>query len=308
MSSYDQARRGRAFRAMAGVCVALLCLAGTSAGPAAQASPTPFNVAFTSTMFAAVNTNDARAAVMVLAREIAAARNIPITPVATVYERIEDLRSAVDAGKVQFAMLSVPQYYELQRPDFAKTVLISRRGRVKEEFLLLAKKGSVARLSDLEGSTVMTADGLDHDMSLAWLATVLADRRLPPPERFFRSVTSAPKVPRAVLAVYFGQASACIVTRSALETIIELNPQVGASLEPLATSPPLVSSVALLAHGSDYTLPRFLDALSNLHENARGQQGMRLFGIERMTIGAPTDLASSIDMVRALGRHGQAGR
>lgn len=282
------------------VAVGLLLVSLFAAAPGGQ-QPEAFHVGVTSSMFSSVNTNDARAAMVVWANEIATTRGLALAPTATIYDGADDLRTAVDAGRVHLVLLSVEQFHRLQRPEFGQILFGDRAGQVTEEYLLVTKKGAFARLADLKGRSVFTVEGIDHDMSVVWLEHALRQQGLGPSSKHFGAVTRAPKVARGVLPVYFGQAEACVVTRSAFELMIELNPQIGAALAPLAVSPPLVHSVALLDRRYAASLrPKLLEALLALRGTARGQQVLNLFGVEGMVIADAATLAPAIDMVRAV--------
>lgn len=178
-----------------------------------------------------------------------------------------------------------------------------RRNRQKGEYLLLTKKGAYPTLQHLGGKDITTIDGIDHDMSVAWLETLLMEQRLPPARVHFGTVTRAAKPARGVLPVYFGQADACVVTRSAFELMVELNPQVATALAPLATSPPLIHAILVLDRRyAPEIRARLLDALQNLHTTARGQQVLSFFGVDRITTGRFDELAPSLDLVRSLDR------
>ena len=285
----------------AGVLTAMIGLG--AAVPMSARAPEVFNVGFTASMIGGVSRTDARAALDVWVREIASTRGLHLTTSAEFFETTDEVRAAIDSGRVQLVLVSVEQFLHLQRPAFGEVLTGQRRGKGKDEFLLLTKKGAVTQLADLKGSILQTVDGLDRDMAMVWLETILHEQGLPPAVRHFASVAAAPKVARGVLPVYFGQATACLVSRSAFDLMVELNPQIGAALAPLVTSPPLVSGVLLLDRAFEPALrPRLVDALLSLHASPRGLQVLSLFGVDQITTGSAEQLAPSLDLVRRLDR------
>jgi ABC-type phosphate/phosphonate transport system substrate-binding protein len=274
------------------------CALPTAQSPASE----PFTAAFTTSMVAGLSRTDAQAAVALWANEIASTRQLRVTVATEFYDSVDAVRRAVDAGRVHFLLLSLPQYHALQRPAWGQVLIGGRNGKLRDQYLLITRKGAFPTLAALKGRSLHTIDGLADDMSRAWLESVLAARGLPPAEEHFDTVTRTPKAGRGVLPVYFGQADACLVTRAAFATLSELNPQVGQALEAIETSEPLVSSIALLDRQYAPAIrARLFDALVHLQESTRGRQVLNLFGVDLMTEAPPGTLAPSLELVRQLG-------
>lgn len=285
----------------AGALALVLTVAGAARLPA-QATE-PFHVVFTAAMIGGVSRTDAQAAIDVWGREIASTRGLHLAVSSEFIDTIEEVRAAVDAHRVHVLALSVEQYAHLQRPEFGDVLMGLRHGRQADEFLLVTRKGAVTQLAGLKGTTLQTIDGPDRDMELVWLESILHEHGLPPAARHFATVAAAPKTARGVLPVYFGQAAACLVSRTAFDLMVELNPQIGTALTALDTSPPLVSGVLLLDRKYAPALrPRLLDALASLHDSPRGLQVLSLFAIDRIISGVPGALAPSLDLVRQVDR------
>ncbi len=281
----------------------LTAMIGYGVAPLPAQTPEAFNVGVTASTIGGVSRNDARVALDVWAREIASTRGLRLNTSSEFFDTIEEVRAAIDHGRAHLVLLSLEQYLRLQRPEFGDVLVGQRRGKGSDEFLLVTKKGAVARLADLKGSTLQTVDGLDHDMAMVWLESLLHEQGLPPAARHFGAVVAAPKVARGVLPVFFGQAAACLVSRTAFDLMVELNPQIGGALGPLATSPPLVSGVLLLDRKFAAPLrPRLLDALLSLHGSPRGLQVLSLFDVDRITGGTLDQLAPSLELVRQVER------
>jgi ABC-type phosphate/phosphonate transport system substrate-binding protein len=285
--------------------VAALCLGVWTVAARAQASDgrETLKVAFTSAMFAAVNINDAKAAISVWAETLAGAHGLKIKTSTSVYEDIDELGRAMDAGRVNLAALSVAQYRRLGRPRFGTVLLGGRRGRFAEEFLLLVKKGGPTSLAALKGRTLTTVEGFSLDMSMAWLESALLDAGLGPASAHFGTITRVGKPARAVLPVFFGQQDACLTSRYGYELMVELNPQIGSVLTAVTVSPALLHAIMVFDHQfSPDDRPAVLRALLSLQDTPRGQQVMSVFGIERLVQGSPADLVPSLDLLARLER------
>lgn len=297
-------RRAAGFVLAGAVLVSAVGVPLRAQAPAKQ----PFHVAFTSGMFADVNLNDARAAITVWADSITRARGLSLLPISDVYDDVDRLRAAIDAGRAHLVALSLEEYRRLGRPDFG-TILLGQRGtHTAEEILLLVKKGRYSSLADLEGRSMVVLEGVSHHMSLAWIGLTLREAGLADTVAHFGTVMSVAKPARAVLPVFFGQQDAALVDRAAYDLMVELNPQIGRDVVALATSPPMIHSVILFdKRFSMASRPATLDALLALHTTPRGQQLLSLFRLERLTAGTPADLAVSFDILDRLQRPRRAG-
>lgn len=288
--------RLRWWRSLVAAAVAVYA-AGTTAPPVRAQAPDPFVAGFTASMFAGLNVNDARAALALWANEIASTRGLRISVTVEAFERLDDVRDAIDARRLHLLLVSLRQYHDLARPEYGRVLLGGRRGVFRDEYVLVTKRGAFASLADLKGRTLQVIDGVTDDMSRAWLEHELAAASLPPIATHFATVNHLPKAARGVLPVYFGQADACLVTRGAFNTLVELNPQIGKALGPIATSPPLVSGVVLLDRRSVDARPTLLDAVLGLGASPRGQQVLSLFGVDAMVPARPDDLTPSLQLL-----------
>jgi len=290
----------RSPRHAAAAVAVILAMAAGLAELQAQSGPRRelLRVAFTSVMFAGVNVNDARAALSVFADMIAGGRGLHFETETEIFDDVDALGRALDAGRIHLAAMSTEQYRRLRRPAFGSVLLGGRRGRYQEEFLLLVKKGGVTKLADLKGRTLATVDGFSHAMSLAWLDTILLEAGLGPAAAVFGSITKMPKPARAVLPVFFGQQDACLISRYGYELMVELNPQIGTVLAPLAESAPVLHAVLLFDRRYvSVNRQGVIESMLTLHESPRGQQVLSMFGIDRMMVGSPADLAPALALL-----------
>lgn len=260
-------------------------------------------VAFTPGMFAGVQVNDAKAAMDVWARTVASSHGLDLTTSVEIYDNVEALGQAMDAGRAHVVVLSVGEYRRLRRPQFGSIMLGARRGRHQEEFLLLVRAGRFQRVPDLRGRTLTTLEGTGHDMSLAWIDSVLLGEGLASAREYFGTVTSVSKPARAVLPVFFEQRDACLTTRYGFELMVELNPQLGTGLTVVASSPPMVHSLVVFDRRfSPANRDRVVMSLLALHESPRGQQVLSLFGLDRLVEGTPADLAPALELLARVDR------
>jgi len=240
----------------------------------------PLRVAFTSQMFSSVNESDAAAAVRIWAQMLGRDRGIPVDPEAAVLSGDDGTEQALLRGLVDCVTMTAEEYWRHRRmlspsPIIAATV----NGKLTEEYLLMVRKDSeIARLEDLLGRSLTVFQSPRTSIAMIWLEILLAEARMPGPESAFSQITACPKLARAVLPVFFRQADACLITRNGLDTMSELNPQVGRELRILATSPAVVPTV--FCFRKDYASPnreKLIAELSALSSRPAGEQFMALF-------------------------------
>jgi hypothetical protein len=95
---------------------------------------------------------------------------------------------------------------------------------------------------------------------------------------FLGSIKTTRKSSQAVLPVFFRQAEGCIVTWNAYDTIVELNPQVGKELVPIASSPLVITSIGVLRDDYEERFGAFVTGeLIRLHMDPQGKQILLLF-------------------------------
>lgn len=284
--------------------VATLLLVARPAPPRAQAAPLEepkrFSLIFSSRMFMDVHESDAKAAVIAWAQAVARERHMHLVPEPRVIDGVPSLGRALNTGQGDFVTLTTDEYLSLGVDTDQDSFLVGTVGReVAVKYLLLVNKDSDIRdLAGLKGRSILFYENSRTCLAPPWLDTILMEKALPPATAHCATVGGVKKLSGAVLPVFFHQADACVVTNDGLETLSELNPQVGSQLRVLAASPGLVHSVA-------YARVRALGALDGvdlftevklLHTSAPGRQLLNLFKVDKL-VAVP---ASAISGVREL--------
>lgn len=164
-----------------------------------------------------------------------------------------------------------------------------------ESYIVLTKKEvDWKKLSAMAQRRLMVEHYAQWDIGRIWLETELNQMQLPKSETFFTAIQAADKPMRIVLPVFFGQADACLVTESAYQTMVELNPQLGQKLRILMRSPGVIKSLFCVA---DYLDPHFVadtkKRLHAMHLTDDGQQLMMIFRLKRFFPFRPEDLKAT---------------
>lgn len=282
-----QSSQERIFRGIlshAGVA-ALTCwlMLGTSAGADALVTSgdnaRPFRLAFMASMFTEVNESDARAAMKVWIMTVAKERGIPVDPDPPLYRTLESALAAARTNEVDGLGLTTPELRRMAQAIRFDRLAVAKCGdTLTERYVLLVREDSgLSELKQLERRPLLVLQNPRMSLAVLWLDTLLLENGLKPATGFWSRITFANKATKAALPVFFRQADACLITRRAFETLIELNPQVGKQLRVLAMSPEVIP--AAFAFRADFRSPyreQILSEMKRLPESPAGQQILML--------------------------------
>lgn len=152
-----------------------------------------------------------------------------------------------------------------------------------EPFVLLARKGiEIDSFLDMEQDRLLVENNSRWDVGRIWLETALNSVGLPQSDILFNRIDSATKPARVILPVFFGQADACLVSQSAFDTMVELNPQIGEKLHVLLRSPGFLRHLICVV---DFLDPKFVkkmrENVANMHTTSDGKQLLTIFRLRR---------------------------
>jgi ABC-type phosphate/phosphonate transport system substrate-binding protein len=137
----------------------------------------------------------------------------------------------------------------------------------------------------------------------AWLSTLLAANNLPQPERFFSSQKLTDNLNQVVLPVFFRRADAACLARRDWETAVELNPQVGRELRPLAVSPKVVPIAIAFRRGcSPMGRSLLIDAILRVASVTAGQQIITLYQSRGFIVRPVSVMSGTVELVRQFER------
>jgi phosphonate transport system substrate-binding protein len=221
----------------------------------------------------------------VWAQTLTRKRGIRVNPEMTIYRSLAAVVAALQRGEVDGCILSIEEYAKLTEgllgPPFLRD---ETNGKTHTEFVLLAPKGgAIGALKDLSGAQVAIHSGQHYDLGLYWLNAELAAAGLDRLDRMAARIEESRKMSAAVLSVFFGKSDACLVSKSAFESMVELNPQLGKRLEIILKSEPIIPSILCFrktfAAGPKQALFR---EILHLDESVAGKQVLRMFKSDRM--------------------------
>ncbi len=262
----------------------LLLLACAWLMPAVPAVATELRLGYVEYFLPGVDRKDVALAVELWARRyVETERGLDVR--LTAYHSRNEMRKALAKGQVDVVHLPTVDYLLLSREmDLKPFGVPVTDGEFGERYVLVAAKGAgITRVSQLRGARllVQAMSAGPESLPLRWVERQLRDQGLPPAARHFSGVDYEVQASRVLLPVFFGQAPACVVTERSLRTVVELNPQVGAQLERIAVSPPLIDFVMCLAPTVDPSLaPRYAELGLGLSDNPWGRQMLLLLQLD----------------------------
>lgn len=245
-----------------------------------------------------VSISDARAAMAVWMRRIVQDLQLEVRTAAEVFEREDRILSKLRQVEIDCVALTLPEYRRL-RDLLDPSQFVVPGQKTQLEYVLIVRSGSgINSVADLRGRRLVTLQSPLTVVAPAWLSTVLGAAGYDAPERFFGALSTKAKPSQVILPVFFGQAEACLTTRSSFLTMSELNPQTRTRLQPLAVSPPIVPSVQAFRKGYEGRAKEFVfKALTGLGSSVAGRQALTLFQVEDLAIKGPAHLKPSLDIL-----------
>jgi ABC-type phosphate/phosphonate transport system substrate-binding protein len=137
----------------------------------------------------------------------------------------------------------------------------------------------------------------------AWLSTMLAASGLPQPETFFASQKLSDKINQVVLPVFFRRVDGACLARRNWETAVELNPQLGHDLRPVAWSPKVIPIACCFRRNTDPVARRALIAsIQSISNLTAGQQIVALYQSRGFVERPLAVMKGTLEMVRQFER------
>lgn len=245
---------------------------------------------FTHQLFVDVNENDVMAVARAWAQTFLQERKIRVISKPIVFNSLSEIRAALSGGNVDALQMTAIEFAHV-RDLIADDVILCGvvSGSITEEYLLLVNhKSNIKQLSDLKGRTLGMLSSTRSSLAATWLDSLLLRKGLEPAATFFRQVDTKPKVGKLLIPLFFGKLDACVATRKAFDTMVELNPQTGKKLKILESSPPVVPTIFCFRKG--YTSPlrnQILGEILSWNLSSAGKQSLTIFqmdGIEKQSV------------------------
>jgi ABC-type phosphate/phosphonate transport system substrate-binding protein len=263
--------------------------------------PDIIRVGYSAKLFADVDIRDVQAAMDLWAKELNRMVGVNTFPKSIIFTDMASMVEAVKQHKVDMLSLSALDYLSVKdklplEPTFVASNGVDNR---QERVLLVRKDEGITKVAQLKGRVLAVLSRSRDEVSFIWLDVVLAREGIHERVNFFSTIREATKASQAILPVFFHQVDAAIVPRSAFETMIALNPQIGQEIGVLASSKNLLGNIACFHRDLDSGLKkRIIEKAPRLHESPGMGQMFTLLKTDRIVLFQPSYLDSLADLVR----------
>jgi hypothetical protein len=225
-------------------------------------------------LFVSVNEGDAVASMTLWAQQIGKLRGFQFESRMELARSAGQFRQQLKDRAVDLLVLDTPDYLSLADSGLIEAVVAgTNRGQLAAfPYLLLTNDPAGATpLTGLRGRRIAVASRTKSNMGMVWLETELAQNRLGRAATFFASVEASYRASACVLPLFFGKIDACVVDAGNLESLQELNPQLG-RLRVAARSAPLLEGLIAMPVQPHPYRDELIDSLLNLHRSPAGEQ------------------------------------
>jgi phosphonate transport system substrate-binding protein len=282
--------------------LSLALVAGFPDGAARAApgdGPDHVTFAFTRAMFGRVPENDARAAISVYSKVIAGDYDLDPGQ-AIVLDGRDAIAAALRQNQADLLALTTEEFLAFEGQLEGPLLVTNGKHGTAEEYLLLARAdGPIQKVEDLRGRSLTMSSDIRASLAPVWLEILSRRHGLGPSGTAFPGLVQSPTVTQVLLPVFFGKADACIVTRTAFETMGDLNPQVKERLRVVAQSPPVVPTVSGFRRGMSESLKqRAIKAAMGASGTPTFRQLLMLFKTEALSV-VPADTLESTRQLMA---------
>jgi ABC-type phosphate/phosphonate transport system substrate-binding protein len=252
-----------------------------------------------SDIYSDISKNDGRMTVELLMQKAIVKKSYPYSVKLVFIDPEPALPEAIQQGRYHFVTLSSVDYYKNRKAVHLEPILIpSKTGKPVENLLLLVGRDqTLSTILEKEERSLIVEGGAIGDLSKIWLDMLLLDRGLPDSTQFFTKIRHVKKPGRAVLPVFFNQADACVVTKDALESIEELNPQIGSQLKSLYQSEGLVRfMICATREPTRKDIDTLINETINMDRNPDTRQAMTIIQMKSFLKITPEDLAATEEL------------
>ncbi len=276
-------------RLVACCLIALFCTNDVCWGENSDYSPEVLRIGYSSKFFlSSVSVADAQVALSLWTRELTPSSTLKtMQPKPLIFDNLQSIVKALNNRTIDFVAVTAIDYLKIRdRAPLEPAFVGSRRNAVGgDELVLLVRRDQGIRdISQLKGKRLIVHSGPIIETAHLWLSSVMARRSLPDYERFFGSDKEVNKASQAVLPVFFKQSDACLVSKSAYETMVELNPQIGKELTVLLSSDKLLDGIFCFHKLLRADIKAKMTKIAvNIHSTASGKQILTLFQIDDIT-------------------------
>ena len=195
--------------------------------------------------FPNINSKEAQVALKFNVRKRTDTKFPNSVPQIEVIPDVETGAKMINSGKLHSLSLTGLDYVMLRKLADVEPLFISTKTQEPvDAYVLIADNHlNLKKLALQKERKLIVESDLRPNIGELWLNTVLWNNGYKESELFFSSIRAGDTPMRIVLPVFFGQAEAGLLSESAFNIMVKLNPQIGEKLTVLLRSPGFVNVV-----------------------------------------------------------------
>ena len=285
---------------LAGACGLLLVSMTALAQPKHPATKN-FTLGFSLDLFEGSDARDATAAIEIYAKEVSTLGGNKYSINAIVFDNTASLVDAVRHGAIQLVVLPTLDYFNVKTLCALEPAAIATgRAAYGDEYVLLVHQASaMATLQDLKGKTVSMLSNARGEIMRRWMEAEWLRAKLPTTPDKLYTLKAVTKESQAVMAVFFRQSDACTVTKSCLQTMAELNPQLKRDLKIVRTSPRLLYSLFCVVPDMDAAdKAGLMETITGMDRSSAGRHILTMFQLHRVVTFQPDFISTMLALVK----------
>jgi ABC-type phosphate/phosphonate transport system substrate-binding protein len=258
-------------------------------------------IGYSSSFFLGVDKSDVQVALDLWTRELVKLTPLKAEPVALIFDNLTKMAEALHRQEVDFVAMPFLDYLKIRQGLNLEPVLMgTKNGRVGEEYALIVHRSAPwTEVKQLRGKKLLVQEVSGASAtSLLWLDTVLLHQGLPVSTTFFHPLSLVNKPSQAILPIFFKQADVCLVPLWAYDTMVELNPQVGAETKIITRSPTLPRGALFMQKGISAQKQTVIESALKVGSTAKSKQLLTLFNSENLVRYQPKYLESIVALYK----------
>jgi len=263
----------------------------------------PLRLGFMPETFSEISIADTKVAIEVYMAQVF--HNTQYAPKAIMFQNVNDLKLALNKHTIEMVTLTTLDFVQSAFDSILTPSIISIKpdSTVLNTYTLLCHKNkNWSDLSNLQGAHIKFSQS--DKLVPIWLDVLLAQSGHSKSELFLGKKTMTETPAQAALAVFFGQADACIIDTRVFHAMSELNPQIATALVPLAKSPGFLFQLFAFHKKT----PQFVvDEIENkgfeLTSQPGGQKMLQIFKAHKIIKYQPHHIQSVKDLLNDYHQH-----
>ena len=242
-----------------------------------------FSIGISSNTFTNIEPNDFSAALKSWALIVGKEQGLQLQAQAEVFEVNDSLRTSNRLERMDAFSLTVGDFMFLNLKPDAVFVPFQDHGIYINYVIIVHHDSDISDMGELAGRKVILHRGNRMVLALPWMEYILAGHAKGSIRNWLGDLTFIENPSKGILQVFFRQAHAALVTKTAFELACELNPQLKKHLKVLSVSPSFLPSFLVFQPSTPGSVRhKMKSGIIKLHNTPQGRQILSIYQSPRM--------------------------